>query len=268
MLAAAAVWELAGAHGERIGRGGRLALALLSDGRVSSVGEAALRLGIPARLRARGTERAGADFGGAWRKARRSRCGRIAGERGGSRGTGPSRHSRRSGTTGRRLHGAGCAARARSAPATPALGGRFARDARPTLGRRRRWSRARARCWPRSPGSRSAHWRESWGSSPPRSRRARRSPRPSKAFASGCRATSWAPSAALERSRRYGSPLAEQLREQAASLRSEARRSTEERAARAAPKIQLVVALVLVPSVLLMIAAGLIANSDALLAGF
>jgi hypothetical protein len=40
------------------------------------------------------------------------------------------------------------------------------------------------------------------------------------------------------------------------------------RAARAAPKIQLVVALVLVPSVLLMIAAGLIANADVLLAGF
>jgi hypothetical protein len=35
-----------------------------------------------------------------------------------------------------------------------------------------------------------------------------------------------------------------------------------------APKIQLVVALVLVPSVLLMIAAGLIANADTLLGGF
>ncbi len=74
--------------------------------------------------------------------------------------------------------------------------------------------------------------------------------------------------AALERSRRYGSPLAEQLREQATALRGEARRGVEERAARAAPKIQLVVALILVPSVLLMIAAALIANSDALLAGF
>jgi tight adherence protein C len=74
--------------------------------------------------------------------------------------------------------------------------------------------------------------------------------------------------AALERSRRYGSPLAEQLREQATYLRREAKRAVEERAARAAPKIQLVVALILVPSVLLMIAAALIANSDALLAGF
>jgi tight adherence protein C len=74
--------------------------------------------------------------------------------------------------------------------------------------------------------------------------------------------------AALERSRRFGSPLAEQLHEQAASLRRDARRRIEERAARAAPKIQLVVALVLVPSVLLMIVAGLVANSDALFGAF
>lgn len=74
--------------------------------------------------------------------------------------------------------------------------------------------------------------------------------------------------AALERSRRYGSPLADQLRERATSLRGEQRRRIEEQAARAAPKIQLVVALVLVPSVLLMIVAALIANADRLLAGF
>jgi tight adherence protein C len=74
--------------------------------------------------------------------------------------------------------------------------------------------------------------------------------------------------ASIERSRRLGSPLADQLRRQAASLRRDQRRAVEERAARAAPKIQLVVALVLVPSVLLMIAAGLIANADVLLAGF
>lgn len=74
--------------------------------------------------------------------------------------------------------------------------------------------------------------------------------------------------AAIERSRRFGSPLAEQLRRQSASLRAAGRRATEEHAARAAPKIQLVVALVLVPSVLLMIAAGLIANAGTLLAGF
>jgi len=74
--------------------------------------------------------------------------------------------------------------------------------------------------------------------------------------------------ASIERSRRLGSPLADQLRRQSAALRRDQRRATEERAARAAPKIQLVVALVLVPSVLLMIAAGLIANAGSLLSGF
>ena len=74
--------------------------------------------------------------------------------------------------------------------------------------------------------------------------------------------------AAIERSRRYGSPLAEQLRRQSSALRRDQRRLVEEHAARAAPKIQLVIALVLVPSVLLMIAAALIANADVLLSGF
>jgi len=74
--------------------------------------------------------------------------------------------------------------------------------------------------------------------------------------------------ASIERSRRFGSPLAEQLRRQSSALRRDQRRAVEERAARAAPKIQLVVALVLVPSVLLMIAAALIANADVLLSGF
>lgn len=74
--------------------------------------------------------------------------------------------------------------------------------------------------------------------------------------------------AALERSRTYGSPLADRLHEQATALRRDARRRIEERAARAAPKIQLVVALVLVPSVLLVILAAIVAHSDALFAGF
>ena len=73
--------------------------------------------------------------------------------------------------------------------------------------------------------------------------------------------------ASIERSRRFGSPLADQLRRQAGSLRADQRRVVEERAARAAPKIQLVVALVLVPSVLLMIAAALFANADVLIGG-
>lgn len=70
--------------------------------------------------------------------------------------------------------------------------------------------------------------------------------------------------AAMERSRRYGSPLAEQLHSHASALRRDARRRLEEHASRAAPKIQLVVALVLVPSVLLMILAAVLAHSDAL----
>lgn len=74
--------------------------------------------------------------------------------------------------------------------------------------------------------------------------------------------------AAIERSRRYGSPLADQLHAQAATLRVEERRRIEERAARAAPKIQLVVAMVLVPSALLTIAAALVAHSDALFGAF
>ena len=74
--------------------------------------------------------------------------------------------------------------------------------------------------------------------------------------------------AALERSRTYGSPLAEQLHLQATSLRRDARRRIEDRAARSAPKIQLVVALVLVPSVLLVIVAAIIAHSGALLGQF
>ena len=71
--------------------------------------------------------------------------------------------------------------------------------------------------------------------------------------------------ASLERSRKLGSPLAEQLRRQSTGLRQDQRRLVEEEAARAAPKIQLVIALVLVPSVLLLIVAALVANSDALL---
>lgn len=74
--------------------------------------------------------------------------------------------------------------------------------------------------------------------------------------------------ATVERSRRFGSPLADQLRRQATALRRDSHREVEDRAAKAAPKIQLVVALILVPSVLLMITAGLIANAGTLLAGF
>lgn len=71
--------------------------------------------------------------------------------------------------------------------------------------------------------------------------------------------------ATLERSRQLGSPLADQLRRQSAGLRQDQRRGIEEEAARSAPKIQLVIALVLVPSVLLLIVAALVANGDKLL---
>ena len=73
--------------------------------------------------------------------------------------------------------------------------------------------------------------------------------------------------AAIERSRVYGSPLSEQLHLQATALRRDARRRIEERAARAAPKIQLVVALVRVPSGRLMIVAAIVAHADELRAG-
>lgn len=73
---------------------------------------------------------------------------------------------------------------------------------------------------------------------------------------------------ALERSRRHGSPLSRTLHEQAGSLRSEQRRRITERAARAAPKMQLVVALLLVPAVLLTVAAAIVANSGSLLPAF
>ncbi len=72
----------------------------------------------------------------------------------------------------------------------------------------------------------------------------------------------------LERSRRHGSPLSRTLHEQASSLRGEQRRRITERAARAAPKMQLVVALLLVPSVLLTVAAAIVANSGSLLPSF
>jgi len=71
--------------------------------------------------------------------------------------------------------------------------------------------------------------------------------------------------ATLERSRRLGSPLADQLRRQSATLRQDQRRAIEEQAARAAPKIQMVIALALVPAVLLLMVAALIANADNLL---
>jgi tight adherence protein C len=66
--------------------------------------------------------------------------------------------------------------------------------------------------------------------------------------------------AALRRAERHGAPLAETLAAQAREARSARARRMREQAARAAPKIQLVVALLLVPSVLLLVAAALVAS--------
>jgi tight adherence protein C len=70
--------------------------------------------------------------------------------------------------------------------------------------------------------------------------------------------------AALERAHRHGAPLAETLTAQARDARFALARRIREEAARAGPKIQLVVALLLVPSVLLLVAAAL---ASALLGG-
>jgi len=65
--------------------------------------------------------------------------------------------------------------------------------------------------------------------------------------------------AALERARRHGAPLGQTLAGQSRDARLALRRRVAEDAARAGPKIQLVVALLLVPSVLLLVAAALTA---------
>ena len=65
--------------------------------------------------------------------------------------------------------------------------------------------------------------------------------------------------AALRRSATHGAPLGPVLSAIAADGRAERARALRDRAARAAPQIQLVVALLLVPAVLLLVAAGLAA---------
>ena len=70
--------------------------------------------------------------------------------------------------------------------------------------------------------------------------------------------------AAIDRAARRGVALGATLAAQAAEARDARRRSIQEDAAKAGPKMQLVVALLLVPSVLLLVAAALTA---ALLSG-
>ncbi len=64
--------------------------------------------------------------------------------------------------------------------------------------------------------------------------------------------------AALERAERYGAPLQSALTAQADEARGRRARASAEAAARAAPKIQLVVALLLVPAAMLLVAAAML----------
>jgi tight adherence protein C len=64
--------------------------------------------------------------------------------------------------------------------------------------------------------------------------------------------------AALKRAERHGVPLGPALAAQAAQARARTAQQATEAAARASPQIQLVVALLLVPSVLLLVAAALL----------
>jgi tight adherence protein C len=66
----------------------------------------------------------------------------------------------------------------------------------------------------------------------------------------------------LRRGHRHGTPLAAALAAQAARVRHARAQQLRERAARAGPKIQLVVALMLVPSVLLLLVAGVVAELE------
>ena len=65
---------------------------------------------------------------------------------------------------------------------------------------------------------------------------------------------------ALARAVRHGAPLADTLASQAREVRLARRRAIQEEAARAGPKMQLVVALLLVPSVMLLVAAALVST--------
>jgi tight adherence protein C len=268
VLAFAAAWELTGSLGDRLSRKAAATLATLSGGRARSLAEAAARLGLPARI------------------ARAGLAGRLA----------------PSAVVGGKGAGAALGALVALA-ATPALPGRLAvptaalliaagflaPDALLERAARRRRERlvaalpdaldtlAVAAASGRDPAATFAE--VAAGTTGPLAAELGAAVAtiecglPAREALAGVRdrvggAEVAALAAALERSRTYGSPLAEQLHEQATALRRDARRRIEERAARAAPKIQLVVALVLVPSVLLVILAAIVAHSDALFQGF
>jgi tight adherence protein C len=265
LLAFAAAWELAGSAGDRITATARAALATVSGGRAGSLAEAADRLGLPRRL-----ERAG--------YARRIEpravvAAKVAGA-----------------LVGLTVALAAIPSATRLGlivAATLVAAGFLAPDALLERAARRRRARVVAAlpdaldllavgaASGRDPASGLGEVAAS-GAGPLAGELARavaevECGRALRDAIAGLRARVPGPeigalAAALERSRTHGSPLAEQLHLQATALRRDARRRLEERAARAAPKIQLVVALVLVPSVLLTIVAAIIAHSDALLA--
>jgi tight adherence protein C len=264
LLGAAAVWELAGSRGEEVGQSIRKLAAVMSGGRVRTLAGAALWLRIPQRLQ---------DAGLADRvPVAAVLAGKVAGALVGAASAAvaaPAVGGRLAIVVALGLPAAGLVApeailervarrrRARIGAALPdaldllAVGTAAGRSPATVLG-----EISRGTAGPLA-AELSAVVTEIECGTPHREAIASL---PERLPGTG----SGALAAALERSRRYGSPLAEQLHEQASSLRLDARRRIEERAARAAPKIQLVVALVLVPSVLLMILAALVAHADAL----
>jgi tight adherence protein C len=270
LLGAAAIWELIGSRGEELDNLARALIATLTGGRVRSVGAAALRLRLPERL-----ERAGL--------AGRVPVAAILGAKGAGAALGVGLAAVTLPVVPGRLA-------IMVAPALPAAGF-LAPDALLERAARRRRARLVAALPEaldllavgtgagRSPATVLGEISRSAGgplavelgiavaeieSGTPQ-REAIAGLRARNATGRGGGTGLGGLASALERSRRFGSPLADQLHEQAMTLRRDARRRIDERAAKAAPKIQLVVALVLVPSVLLMILAALLANADSLI---
>jgi tight adherence protein C len=269
LLAAAALWELAGTRGEQLGGLARRAVAATTGGRAHSIASAAIWLRVPQRL-----ERAGL--------AHRVPVGLVLVSKGAGALCGmlvaalasPAVPGRLAIVVAVALPAAGFVApealleraarrrRARLVAALPealdlmAVGTAAGRNPSTVLG-----EISRTAGGPLATELAIAAAEIQCGAP---QREALAALRQRNAAGGGLGAALGALAAAFERSRRFGSPVADQLAQQAVSLRRDAARRIEERAARAAPKIQLVVALVLVPSVLLMIGAALIAHADAL----
>jgi tight adherence protein C len=268
LLAFAGAWELVGSRGEELGAVARRALAGLSGGRARSLAEAALRLGIPLRLSRAGLEERIPVAAVLVTKLASAAAGAVLAALGA-----PAAPGRFSLLVAIGLPGAGFLVpdallerearrrRERLMLALPdaldllAVGAEAGRGPGSVLG-----EIAEGTTGPLARELAVAAAEIECGASQRAALEGLRERIPGGEVASLA--------AAMDRSSRYGSPLADQLRDQATALRREHRRRIEELAARAAPKIQLVVALILVPSVLLMIAAALIANADVLLGGF